>query len=167
MTNATMTSSTMKPANDNRPADFDAKVVAEIKALRRFACRFPKSIGREDLVQDTLLEAFQRHQSYKGDKKLRTWLFYIMRNIAYLKRVNEVPVAGEKALAWLQTAATQEGDLAAQDIIRMVAIGPHSETVSLLAAGNTMQEAAEQLGITKQAVSLRLAAFRRHHEKAA
>jgi RNA polymerase sigma-70 factor (ECF subfamily) len=68
----------MKPrADETRPDD----VVAYIPALRAFAWTLTRRHQEvDDLVQDTLLKAIAKRQSYTAGTNMRAWLFTIMRN---------------------------------------------------------------------------------------
>lgn len=83
-----MTSETKKPTDD---------VMAVIPALRAYAralCR--NSQDADDLVQETLLKALSKIDSFQAGSNMRAWLFTIMRN-SFLteikKRARERPGA--------------------------------------------------------------------------
>jgi RNA polymerase sigma-70 factor, ECF subfamily len=67
-----------------------------------------------DLVQETFLQAVRSASRFRGDSRLYTWLFGILRNLAYSRRrraarllytdaLPDVPVAGELAGAALDS----------------------------------------------------------------
>lgn len=71
------------PSNDNRPAEFDARMVAYIPGLQKLARRLRPTASeetREDLVQATLCKAFETWRSYRTENSPYTWLQFLMRN---------------------------------------------------------------------------------------
>lgn len=64
------------------PNDVALLCVEHIVALRRFARTLVRGPDYEDLVQDTILRAVVRAETYSEQTKPRAWLFTIMRNIA-------------------------------------------------------------------------------------
>lgn len=68
---------------DQRRRDTD-DVVQLIPALRAFARTFCKeSSDADDLVQETLMKAIAKIDSYEHGTRLKSWLFTIMRNTFY------------------------------------------------------------------------------------
>jgi len=63
--------------------DVRSRLAAEVPGLLRYA-RTIVSDGQlaEDLVQETLLRALQRSESFRGDASLATWLHRILHNLA-------------------------------------------------------------------------------------
>lgn len=51
-------------------------------ALARFAASLGAWENVEELVQDTLIRAFESLDSFRSDSSLRTWLFTILRRLA-------------------------------------------------------------------------------------
>jgi RNA polymerase sigma-70 factor (ECF subfamily) len=72
--------STPAPNDDARAAAFTSYVLPEVEVLLRVAYTLvPRPADAEDLVQDTLLRAFQAIESFDG-RHPRAWLLTIMRN---------------------------------------------------------------------------------------
>jgi len=63
--------------------DVRSRLAAEVPGLLRYA-RTIVSDGQlaEDLVQETLLRALQRSESFRGDASLATWLHRILHHLA-------------------------------------------------------------------------------------
>lgn len=63
--------------------DVRSRLAAEVPGLFRYARTIaPDDQMAEDLVQDTLLRALQRAESFQGDASLATWLHRILHNLA-------------------------------------------------------------------------------------
>lgn len=72
--------STPVPSDDAQAAAFATYVLPEVEVLLRVAYTLvPRPADAEDLVQDTLLRAFQGIGSFDG-RHPRAWLLTIMRN---------------------------------------------------------------------------------------
>ena len=60
-----------------------SRIADEVPGLLRYARTIaPDSHQAEDLVQDTLLRALQRAESFHGDASLASWLHRILHNLA-------------------------------------------------------------------------------------
>lgn len=61
--------------------DFAIKIAGMRSTLELFTRRFTNNHEESlDLVQDTLLKALTKHESYQHETNLKGWLFTIMRN---------------------------------------------------------------------------------------
>ena len=68
-----------------RKDDFD--VIAELPGLKRYALVLTRDAAEaEDLLQDTLLKAYEGRRGWRPDRALRPWLFAIMHN-AHVSRI--------------------------------------------------------------------------------
>jgi RNA polymerase sigma-70 factor (ECF subfamily) len=66
----------------DRPA-FEALVAPHERALRSYLHRMTgSSDDADDLVQDTLLKAYEQLSAFRGDASFKTWLFRIASNTA-------------------------------------------------------------------------------------
>jgi RNA polymerase sigma-70 factor, ECF subfamily len=56
-------------------------VIGQLAALRRYAMSLVRNADdAEDLVNDALVRAYERHESFHQDGNLRRWLFAILHN---------------------------------------------------------------------------------------
>ena len=67
----------------NTKKEFDRLVQQYQTELKSFLYRFTTSKeDTEDIAQETLLKAFRKYDTFKGESNFRTWLFSIATNIA-------------------------------------------------------------------------------------
>jgi RNA polymerase sigma-70 factor, ECF subfamily len=63
--------------------DVRSRLAAEVPGLLRYARTMVRDPAlAEDLVQETLLRALQRADSFRGDSSLSTWLHHMLHNLA-------------------------------------------------------------------------------------
>lgn len=69
---------------------FETKLIEYIPNLRRYAATLTNNSAwhADDLVQDTLERALNKHSLWIRDSNLRAWLFTIMHNL-FINRVNQ------------------------------------------------------------------------------
>lgn len=108
-------------------------------ALRRRALSLTSNHHRaEDLVQDTLLKAWAKRDSYRPDTNLRAWLFTILRNTFFSdlrKFRREVQDVDEVCARSLSEEPSQEHALALRELISAMALLPHSQRRPLMLMG--------------------------------
>ena len=69
--------------------NFEAALVAEIAALRRFALKRTRNAAMaDDLVQDTMVLALSNRARFRMGTNLRAWLFTILKN-AHLNHIRK------------------------------------------------------------------------------
>jgi RNA polymerase sigma-70 factor (ECF subfamily) len=108
----------------------------------------------EDLVQDTLVRAYERHGSFRSGGNLRGWLLSILHNTFIDGRRRDTAEARrlEQAAAMIETAAppAQESQVRFQQVQAVFLRLPDEQRAALhLVAidGLSYQEAADALGI--------------------
>ncbi len=75
-----------------RPFD----VIGQLAALRRYAMSLVRNADdAEDLVNDALVRAYERHESFHDDGNLRRWLFSILHN-THIDRVRRRKFAARR-----------------------------------------------------------------------
>lgn len=71
-----------RPTAPNRPASFDAAVMAYAPGLRNLSKRLTTPDKRDDLVTDTIITALHRWASFREDGGMWNWLSLTMRATA-------------------------------------------------------------------------------------
>jgi DNA-directed RNA polymerase specialized sigma24 family protein len=71
----------MTPTNDNRPAEFDARLVGYLPGLRYQARRYPW-LEPEDAAQQTIILALTRWRQFRPDGGIFGWLKGLLANVA-------------------------------------------------------------------------------------
>lgn len=148
--------------------DVLAQLEAEIPRLRRYArylARRPEDA--DDLVQDCLMRAIHRIDSYERGTNLRAWLFVILRNgfISEVRRARRVDLqdglpADHPALT---SSPAQEATVRLRELIEAFDQLPRSqqEILHLVCVdGLKYEEAAEVLGVKIGTVRSRLSRAR-------
>ena len=125
-------------------------MLAAVPSLRAFAISLSGNIDRaDDLVQETLLKAWQHLNKFEDGTNLRAWLFTILRNTYFSdlrKRRREVEDVDGKKTASLSVAPTQQGHVDMQDLreaLKLLSAEQREALVLVRAAGMSYEEAAE------------------------
>lgn len=131
-------------------ADFRAQLLAAIPSLRAFGMSLS---GRrdlaDDLVQETLMKAWDHHGSFMPGTNLRAWLYTILRNEFYTqirKRKREVEDADGFHSSQLASLPEQHGHLDMADFQRALPQLPPDQREAIIlvgASGFSYEEAAE------------------------
>lgn len=136
--------------------------------LLRFARHLTRdAAAAEDLVQDTLLRAWERRATFRGDAALRTWLHRILHNLAVdrARRTGREVVIDTVEDRWRDDAYTvdteavvERAQLREELEDALVRIPEIVRTTLVLhdVEGWTVREIAELLGITLSAAKQRL-----------
>lgn len=138
--------------NNDRPADFDARVMAYLPGLRKLAGKMVPRQYRDDLVTDTIMFALERWQNFREDGGMWNWLAWNMRGIVTnsakkaateKKHVRFVPI--EKHMN-LSVRATQEGYAELSDALRHISAHRHGSVLLRRAMGDGLKEIAVDRG---------------------
>ena len=128
-------------------------LIALIPNLRAFAISLCGDADKaDDLVQDTLMRAWDHLDKFQEGTNLRAWLFTILRNAYfshYRKRRREVEDRDGTRAAELAVLPEQHGHLDLQDFRRALATLPPDQREALVlvgAAGFSYEEAANVCG---------------------
>ena len=108
-------------ANLLQPSERDA-MLAAVPKLRAFAISLSRSVDRaDDLVQETLLRAIAKINSFQPGTNISAWLFTILRNVfrsEYRKRCREVEDADGNYADSLKSAPEQHGRVKFEEVRR-------------------------------------------------
>jgi RNA polymerase sigma factor (sigma-70 family) len=135
-------------------AEMSGLLLQSIPALRAFAFSLTHDADRaDDLVQDTLVRAWAKADSFTPGTNLTAWLFTILRNLFYSeqrKRKREVEDADGAFAARLATLPEQEVRVEMEAFRRALAAlpAPQREALVLIGAqGFSYDEAALVCGV--------------------
>jgi len=137
------------PATEN----FRDGLLAAVPTLRAFAVSLAKNTDRaDDLVQETLVKAWDKQDSFQPGTNLKAWLFTILRNEFYSqmrKRRREVEDSDGSITARLSVHPSQDGSSDLTDFRKALALLPEDQREAIIligASGFSYEEAAEICG---------------------
>jgi RNA polymerase sigma-70 factor (ECF subfamily) len=132
---------------------FRSDLLAAIPSLRAFAVSLAQNADKaDDLVQETLVKAWDKQKSFQPGTNLKAWLFTILRNEFYSqmrKRGREVQDSDGAMTARLAVHPSQDGALDLQDFRRALKQLPEDQREAIIligASGFSYEEAAEICG---------------------
>jgi RNA polymerase sigma-70 factor (ECF subfamily) len=147
--------------------DFRRLLTAAIPNLRAFAISLSaRTDTADDLVQETLMKAWNHQDSFRPGTNLRAWLYTILRNEYYSvmrKRRREVEDANDFYAGQLSVSGGQESrvDMAELRTALMKLPADQREAIILVgASGFSYQEAAEICGVATGTVKSRVSRAR-------
>jgi len=149
--------------NDNRPADFDARLLAYTPFIRKKANRWcalhPSNGEPEDFIQDVMAEALRRGATYSKNYAFGTWIRLICSHaIARRKRGSgaDKRAAGRRvaidAAASVSTPAPQQAYAELSETLRNLSGTRDSEILLRIAMGDELHEIGDDLGLSKERV---------------
>ena len=150
----------------SRPS-FKLELISAIPALRAFAislCHNPGSA--DDLVQETLLKAWDKQASFTRGGNLRAWLFTILRNTHYShlrKRRREVEDVDGHFTGSLSSAPAQLDSLQLKSFRAALACLPADQREAIIligASGFSYDEAAAICGCAVGTIKSRVSRAR-------
>ncbi|GJE43217.1 sigma-70 family RNA polymerase sigma factor [Methylobacterium soli] len=159
------------PAPLGTPNGADAEMrdllLGAIPALRAFAFSLTYDLDRsDDLVQDTLVRAWTKAESFRRGTNLYAWLFTILRNLFYSeqrKRKREVEDADGALAGRLTSLPEQEIRVEMQEFQHALNQLPFSQREALVLVGAqnfTYEEAAEICGVAVGTIKSRVSRAR-------
>jgi len=147
--------------------DFKADLLASIPSLRAFGLSLTGHADRaDDLVQETLVKAWHKQDTFKPGTNIRAWLFTILRNEFYSqmrKRGREVSDAQGALTERLASHPEQTGTLDLQDMKAALQQLPEDQREAIIlvgASGLSYEEAAEVCGCAVGTVKSRVSRAR-------
>ncbi|GJD44487.1 ECF RNA polymerase sigma factor EcfG [Methylobacterium cerastii] len=153
------------------PAGADSEMrdllLGAIPALRAFAFSLTYDFDRtDDLVQDTLMRAWTKAESFRRGTNLTAWLFTILRNLFYSeqrKRKREVEDADGSHAGRLTSLPEQEVRVemrAFQSALNLLPLAQREALVLVGAQSFTYEEAAEICGVAVGTIKSRVSRAR-------
>lgn len=146
---------------------FKTELLAIIPNLRAFAMSLCGDVDRaDDLVQEALVKAWHKRDSFQMGTNLKAWMFTILRNEFYSnmrKRGREVSDTDGIYTARLAGHPEQESKLDYQDFRAALAQLPEDQREAIIlvgASGFSYEEAAEVCGCAVGTVKSRVSRAR-------
>ncbi|MBB3236108.1 RNA polymerase sigma factor [Phyllobacterium endophyticum] len=131
-------------------ADFKRDLIGALPKLRAFAVSLIGNPDRaDDLVQDTIMKAWAKQDSFEPGTNIKAWLFTILRNEFYSqmrKRGREVQDSDGVFTEQLSVHPAQYGSLDLQDFRKALEKLPDDQREAIIlvgASGFSYEEAAE------------------------
>ena len=131
-------------------ADFKRDLIDALPKLRAFAVSLIGNPDRaDDLVQDTIMKAWAKQDSFEPGTNIKAWLFTILRNEFYSqmrKRGREVQDSDGIFTEQLSVHPAQYGSLDLQDFRKALEKLPDDQREAIIlvgASGFSYEEAAE------------------------
>ena len=129
---------------------FKNDLLGAIPSLRAFAVSLTQNTDKaDDLVQETLVKAWDKHESFQPGTNLKAWLFTILRNEFYSqmrKRGREVQDSDGIMTGRLAVHPSQHGMLDLGDFRAALELLPEDQREAIIligASGFSYEEAAE------------------------
>jgi RNA polymerase sigma-70 factor (ECF subfamily) len=130
--------------------DFKSGLLSAVPSLRAFAVSLSQNSDRaDDLVQETLVKAWDKQSSFQPGTNLKAWLFTILRNEFYSqmrKRGREVQDSDGAMTARLAVHPSQHGSMDLGDFKNALERLPEDQREAIIligASGFSYEEAAE------------------------
>ncbi len=148
-------------------AGFKSALLESIPSLRAFAVSLSQNADKaDDLVQETLVKAWDKHASFQPGTNLKAWLFTILRNEFYSqmrKRGREVQDSDGLMTARLAVHPAQLGQLDLKDFRSALEKLPEDQREAIIligASGFSYEEAAEICGCAVGTIKSRVSRAR-------
>ena len=155
-------------SNTSDERDFKRDMLAALPSLRAFAVSLSGSHDKaDDLLQDTIMKAWAKQESFQPGTNLKAWLFTILRNEFYSqmrKRGREVQDSDGLFTERMATHPGQYGALDLQDFKKALDQLPDDQREAIVlvgASGFAYEEAAEICGCAIGTIKSRVNRARR------
>lgn len=147
--------------------EFSTMLVSQMPALHRRAVSLARDkIRSEDLVQTTVMKAWEHRARFQENTCLRAWLFTILRN-AFITGLraqrHEVPDTDNQFSGLLAVPPSQDDALALKQLLSLIETLPDAQRTALLymgADGYSQQEAATACGCSVGTIKSRVSRAR-------
>lgn len=147
--------------------EFTNLLVGQMPALHRRAVSLARDKTRsEDLVQITVLKAWEHRARFAENTCLRAWLFTILRN-AFITGIRaqrrEVPDTDNQFSSQVTVPPAQDDTVALNQLMSLIETLPEAQRTALLymgASGYSQQEAASACGCSVGTIKSRVSRAR-------
>ena len=157
----------MNEGSQTHESGFKRELLATLPSLRAFAMSLVgESAGADDLVQDTVMKAWGKQDSFEMGTNMKAWLFTILRNDFYSKMRKKGREISDPDGAYSDKLAVhppQHGSMDLQDMKRALAKLPDDQREAIIlvgASGLSYEEAAEVCGCAIGTVKSRVSRAR-------
>jgi RNA polymerase sigma-70 factor, ECF subfamily len=151
----------------NASSGFKNDLLRAIPSLRAFAVSLTHNTDKaDDLVQETLVKAWDKQTSFQAGTNLKAWLFTILRNEFYSqmrKRGREIQDSDGAMTARLAVHPSQHGSLDLDDFRAALEKLPEDQREAIVligASGFSYEEAAEICGCAVGTIKSRVSRAR-------
>jgi RNA polymerase sigma-70 factor (ECF subfamily) len=152
-----------EPVGSYGSREFRERLIAEIPGLRAFAISLCGTVHHaDDLVQDTLLKAWERSHSFETGSNLKAWLLTILRNTYFAPHRRRPRDVQDVDGIYTNSIATPPSQQSAVEISEFRAAlaklsEEHREVLILAgASGLSYEETAQICGVAVRTVKSRL-----------
>jgi RNA polymerase sigma-70 factor (ECF subfamily) len=146
---------------------FKQDLLGAIPSLRAFAMSLAQNADKaDDLVQETLVKAWDKQASFQAGTNLKAWVFTILRNEFYSqmrKRGREVQDSDGLMTARLAVHPSQNGSMDLSDFRAALETLPEDQREAIIligASGFSYEEAAEICGCAVGTIKSRVSRAR-------
>lgn len=157
----------MKAEPTNEPRSFKREMLAVLPNLRAFAISLTGRHDKaDDLVQDTIMKAWAKQESFEPGTNMKAWLFTILRNEYYSqmrKRGREVQDTDGVLSGRLSVHPAQYGRLDLDDFRAALDQLPDDQREAIIlvgASGFSYEEAAQMCGCALGTIKSRVSRAR-------
>lgn len=147
--------------------NFKDQMLECIPSLRAFARSLASSAdAADDLVQETLVKAWHKQDSFHMGTNIRAWMFTILRNEFYSqmrKRGREISDANGALSENMAVHPEQSGKMDLQDMQKALNSLPEDQREAIIligASGMSYEEAAEVCGVAVGTIKSRVSRAR-------
>lgn len=158
----------MTPPPGSEGKSFKTLLLEAVPSLRAFGMSLTGTADRaDDLVQETLVKAWDKQSSFQMGSNINAWLFTILRNEFYSqmrKKGREISDSDGLFAAKLASHPEQDGHLDMEDFRRALQQLPEDQREALILVGATglsYEEAAEVTGVAIGTVKSRVSRARK------
>lgn len=148
-------------------SSFKSDLLSSIPSLRAFAMSLAQNSDKaDDLVQETLVKAWDKQASFQPGTNLKAWVFTILRNEFYSqmrKRGREVQDSDGIITARLAVHPSQQGSMDLDDFRAALETLPEDQREAIIligASGFSYEEAAEICGCAVGTIKSRVSRAR-------